>query len=766
MYRDIRREIIFAIRTTLPTLKEVCTQSHNFPPGLKFQLILGIDLSHTLTRLHSSIMMKMMKFRGPFFLSVVGLFVLAASYLPSIPNAKKEAVLMQVVVRGLGQYHYDPPAINDAFSRQVFDYYLDALDRGRRILTQEDIRAFNAYRNRIDNEASQGSSEFFNLTESRYRDGLEKTQRFYRDILSESFDFDKPETIKVRDADDDFLPNDAALQDYWKKFLKYEVLQRYDDKLQTKQDDPESEEAQKSEAELEAEARQEVLELFDRIYKNLLGETREELFSRYVNAITGIFDPHTQYFSPRDKETFEIGFTGTLEGIGAQLTNGGDYTKVSSIVVGGPAWKGKELEENDLIIGVAQGQGEFTDIKGMKLDDVVQQIRGKKGTVVRLKIRKPDNTQETISITRDVVILEESFAKSLILEGTTEEEKVGYISLPRFYADWNDRNGRNCARDVANEISKLKEEDIDGLILDLRNNGGGSLSEVIKMTGLFIEEGPVVQVKSRNRQPEVMTDSNQRVHYSGPLVILVNQFSASASEIIAAALQDYGRAVIVGSSSTFGKGTVQRFVNLDQMLPGFQEVKPLGDVKMTTQKFYRINGGSTQLRGVRPDVVLPDNFYYIELGEREEDYAMEWSEIAPVDYNQDVFQVRNVLPMIKQRSEARIAQDPKMQKVLKNAERLKRQRDNDRYPLDYTAFQEWEARIEEEAKQYDNIFDDVVNPDVLNLEVDLENINLDEGRSARNNDFKKSVSKDSYIREAVNIVHDLITLDGRLGSKD
>lgn len=672
---------------------------------------------------------------------------------------------MQVVVRGLGQYHFSPPNVDNDFSKEVFENYVDMLDRGRRLLTQEDILELSTYRTRIDEEVSEGNNAFFNLSETIYRKALTKTQGYYREILKQPFRFDKPQDIKVLDDEDDFLANDAALKNYWFKYLKYDALRRYDDKLATKAKDPDSEEAKMTNEELEAKARQETLELFDRYYSRLMKESREKLFSRYVNSIASVFDPHTQYFSPRDKESFDIGFSGTLEGIGAQLSNEGDYTKVSNIVVGGPAWKGKQLKENDLILGVAQGEkGEFLDIKGMDLDDVVSKIRGKKGTVVRLKVKKPDNSQEVVHITRDIVILEESFAKSLILKGDKEDEKVGYISLPSFYADWNDRNGHNSASDVAKEIDKLKAAGIDGLILDLRNNGGGSFQEVIKMTGLFIEQGPVVQVKSRDSQPEKMADTDPRVQYDGPLVILVNQFSASASEIIAAALQDYGRAVIVGSNSTFGKGTVQRFFNLDHILPGFQDVKPLGEIKLTTQKFYRINGGSTQLRGVRPDVVLPDNFYYIELGEKEQDYALEWTEVSPVQYRQDVFQVKDILPKIIERSQARVDADPKMQKVLKNADRLKRQQENDIYPLDYTSYKAYEAQIEEEAKQYENIFKDVVNPGVLNLEVDLQNINVDEGRKARNKDFKESVEKDSYIREAVHIIHDLLSLDGRYGS--
>ena len=484
---------------------------------------------------------------------------------------------------------------------------------------------------------------------------------------------------------------------------------------------------------------------------------REDRLSVYLNTFTHIFDPHSEYYQPIDKENFNIRFSGRLEGIGATLRTEDDYTKVVRIVVGGPAWKQKELEENDVILKVKQeDEDEPKDIAGMVINDVVQLIRGDKGTKVALTVKKIDGSVKDITITRDVLVLEEQFAKSLILEGEEgSEERIGYILLPSFYADFQNKNGRFCSTDVAAEIEKLKAKNVDGIILDLRYNGGGSLRDVVKMTGLFIEKGPIVQVKSRISDPEVLKDSDSRVQYDGPLVVMVNSYSASASEILAAALQDYGRAVIVGSPSTFGKGTVQRFIDLDRTIRGFNELKPLGEIKLTTQKFYRVNGGSTQLRGVTPDIILPDNFFYIKTGERDREYAMEWTEIDPVEYDQDVLEVDNI-SKLRSRSEKRIEENEAFQKILANAKRVEQQREESAYPIGLEAYREMREKRQQQADEFDGVMDQVVLENISNLEEDLPGIQADESKKARNDEWLESVSKDIYIKESLAIMHDMI----------
>lgn len=699
-----------------------------------------------------------MKLRGPLFFSFLLIaFLVAAFYPKAIDNTEKEAMLMRTILTFMDRLHYQPKEVDDDFSEKFYDLYLDRIDNSRRFLTQQDIEQLKPYRHLLDDEALSGTYNFFDLSLELLNGGIDKAERYYQEILAERFDFDEDETIELDGEKRPYAANDAELKDYWRKYLKYETLTRLTRALEEQQEMGEEGE-KKSPEDLEREAREEVEEMMDDYFGRLSKLRRNDRLSYYLNSLTNLFDPHTVYFDPIDKENFDIRFRGKLEGIGARLSTEGDYTQVVEVVVGGPAWKGKELKENDIITKVAQGSEEPVNIKGMNINEVVQLIRGKKGTEVRLTVKRVDGSYKVISIIRDVVEFEERYARSLILDGAAEGERIGYIYLPGFYADFEDRNGRFSADDVAVEIEKLREESVDGIILDLRNNGGGSLRDVVKMSGFFIEEGPIVQVKSRGQKAEVLTDVDPRVQFDGPLIVMVNSFSASASEILAAALQDYERAVIVGSKSTFGKGTVQRFYDLDRAVRGFTDIKPLGEIKVTTQKFYRIDGGSTQLEGVVPDIVLPDTYHYMKIGEREEDFAMAWSKIDPVKYKQNVFRVKN-LDDLRVRSESRVAENETFQRVLENARRWENQRQMSEYTLNLDKFVEFSEQQEKEAERYEDLGEKVVNEGVTNLEVDLPSIHGDESKKARNQDFIKTVSKDIYIQETLNIMHDLLALN-------
>lgn len=695
-----------------------------------------------------------MKLRGPIFFSVMLITLLVAAFYPKVDPAEKDAVLMRAILTYVGQLHYQPKQLNDDFSQKLYDLYLDRIDSGRRFLTQEDLKKVEQYRTQLDDEALAGNFQFFNLSLELLTNGMKKTQGYYREILGQPMEFTANESIELDGEKRNFPKNDAEMKDYWRRYLKYEVMTRVADKVEEQKNTGE-EGSRKSNEELEVESRKEVLKLMDDWYERLFKLKRSTRLSYYLNTITNLYDPHSDYLEPIDKQNFDIRFSGRLEGIGATLQTVGDNTKVSSIVVGGPAWKAKELQENDIIQKVAQGDnGEWKDITGMVVDDVVQLVRGEKGTKVRLQIKKVDGTIKEINIIREVIVLEEGFAKSLILDGATPQEKVGYIYLPRFYADFEHADGRFSAKDIEVEIEKLKSEKVSGIILDLRNNGGGSLNDVVQMSGYFIEQGPIVQVKSKAQNPDVLDDSDPRVQYNGPLIVMVNHFSASASEILAAALQDYGRAVIVGTN-TYGKGTVQRFYDLDRGIKGFEEVKPLGEVKLTVQKFYRINGGSTQLRGVTPDIVLPDNYAYIKVGEKEEEFPLEWTEIASLQYKQNVYKIPN-LSKVKAESEKRVAKNPVFQKVAENAKRLKSQSDESNYPLKLEAYLAMSEKQQMESKAYEGLFKNVVNKGVRNLEVDIPSIHQDDSKKARNDDFVQTVAKDVYINETINILHDLI----------
>jgi carboxyl-terminal processing protease len=700
-----------------------------------------------------------MKFRNSLFFSLIAVLLLAAFYVPHFSQEQRESVLLQTIMRNLNRYHYAPQTVDDEFSAKAFQHIIESFDSGKRFLLQSEYEQLAAYRHELDDQIQATDYTFFNEMSALRRTTVDRARTFYQEILAQPFDFTDTESVELDGDKREYCEDEAALKDYWRQYLEYETLERYAESLEKQAEGEDEELAGKTAEELEADARGQVERMMDRWFKRMDEMDREDFLSIYLNAITTIYDPHSNYFKPVDKEEWDIRFSGRLEGIGARLMTDDDYTKVSSIVVGGPAWRGGELEENDVIMKVAQGDEEPVDIMGMPIDDVVQLVRGDKGTEVRLTVKKVDGTTQVISIIRDVVIVDDSFARSLIIEGVTPNETIGYIYLPSFYADFQDPNGRQCADDVAVEIEKLKEAGIDGMILDLRDNGGGSLRDVVEMTGFFIEDGPVVQIKARNYEPEVMRDVDPSVRYSGPLVVMVNRFSASASEILAAALQDYDRAVGVGSPSTFGKGTVQRFIDLDRTLSGFNEVKPLGQVKMTIQKFYRINGGSTQLRGVTPDVVLPDTYHYIETGESDQDYPMPWTEIAAVNYDQDVLQMTH-LDQIVARSQARISAHEGFNKVLANAARLRDLREDSTYPLALSDYQAWVEARETQAAPYKDMFEEVVNPTVINLKADLPAIQADESRIERNKELIESVQKDIYIQEVMNILHDIIILEG------
>lgn len=721
-----------------------------------------------------------MKFKGFILLALSAVVFLVAANYPKTDDAQKEAILMQTILAGLDQLHYSPQEIDDDFSNKVFDLYLERIDGNKRWLTQADIDKLSIYKNQLDDQANAGTYEFLNIAQESLSKSLEKTKVFYQEFLAQPFDFTGEEMVELDGEKKGYAKNDAELRTYWEKAMKYEVLTRLVGKIeaQKKEQEEEAKEAEgkktilelnaekapesdkttiKTVAELEVESREAVLKLFNDWYHRMEKRQRKDFLSDYLNAFTTVFDPHTNYFLPADKENFDIGMSGRLEGIGARLQETPtDETKVVMVVAGGPAYRGKVLEVGDIFLKVAQGDdGDWVDIGGWDINDVVAKIRGKKGTKVRLTVKKVDGSIIETTIIREEIIMDEGYAKSATLDLEGIGDNIGYIKLPRFYADFNKRDGHQCAVDVGIELEKLKAQKVNGIILDLRNNGGGSLRDVVDMSGFFIEEGPIVQVKSRRANPEVLDDRDPSVQYDGPLIVMVNSFSASASEILAAALQDYGRAVIVGSDATFGKATVQRFFDLDRAIRGYSDIKPLGEVKVTTQKFYRITGNSNQLKGVIPDITLPDNYDLIKTGEQEYETAMKWTEIEEVAHKQGVFQVKNKAAL-KTASEGRVANNEIFQKIKQNAKRLKNQRDRTSYSLNLETFQANKAANKAEANKYKNMMKEIEGLTVSNLSVDLAQINSDSSKIGRNDEFIKALKKDVYIEETLHIMKDLV----------
>ena len=700
------------------------------------------------------------------FVGIIGIAFVVNRFHPfggGDPNPQKEAALARTILGGLDRMHFQPKAIDDDFSTQVYDLYLKNIDGGKRFFTQSDIDQLNPFKQQLDNQLQNGTFEFFNLSTQLLDQSLTKTQGWYRDILSKPLDFTTNQTLEADGKKLSWAKNDAELRQRWEAWMKYEVLNRINDE-QEKQEKPAYTGEKKSFETLEAESRKKVLDVYDKWFKRMEKMDRDRRMEIYLNAVTNVFDPHTGYFSPKEKENFDIQMSGKLEGIGARLQSDGEKTSVTEIVPGGPAWKDGNLQPKDVVLKVGQEGAEPMDVMGLDIDDVVSKIRGPKGTRVVLTIQKPDGSVKDVTLTRDVVIMEDGFAKSLILSSTqTPGDKVGYIYLPKFYADFTPQGLTSCAQDVAKEIEKLKGENVKGVILDLRNNGGGSLRDVVQMSGLFIEQGPIVQVKSRTKNPEIMEDYDPRVQYGGPLIVMVNGYSASASEILAAAMQDYGRALIVGATRTYGKGTVQRFFDLDNAT-GDNSVKPLGQMKITVQKFYRITGKTTQLDGVTPDIVLPDFYNLLDNGERENDYPLQANTIDPVAFGQNAYHIAD-LPQLRMASDNRVKDDPTFKLINENASRLRKMDDQSIYPLQAEKYRLWEQRQKKESERFENIFKPIDGFVVENLAADLPQIQSDTSRIARNEDWIKDRRKDIQLYETLRIMQDMIWMDALAGKR-
>ena len=695
-----------------------------------------------------------MKKRGVFLLALLAGVIGYGAWCADEVNPDKEKLVLGTLLAVMDQVHFKPPSLDDDFSKKAFKKYLNDLDGTKWFFTQAEVDQLKAYELEIDNQAEEGDLTFFDLSVTLLDKAITRSEGIYKEYIDYDFDFDLKEELELDGDKKPFPKDEAAQKEYWRKYLKYQIVSQLDEKLDAQEDKDAAD--KKSKEELIAESKKETKELYDGIFERINEMRRSDRFEAYLNAFANLYDPHSVYFSPKGKQDFDIRMGGKLEGIGARLGEDGDYVKIASIVPGGPSYQGKELEAGDVIQVVTQEGEEGVNIKGMRIDDVVSMVRGKKGTVVILTVKKKDGTIKDIRIERDEIILDVAYARSAVMEVEGTKNKVGYIKLPSFYSSFDGGKGNSCAIDVAKEIEKLKKEKVSGIILDLRYNGGGSLPDVIDMSGLFIEDGPVVQVKSRRRKAQVYHDEDSSVQYDGPLVVMVNAHSASASEILAGALQDYKRAVIVGSKSTFGKGTVQGFFDLDRALPGNSDLKPLGQVKLTFQKFYRIDGGSNQLKGVIPDIVLPDPFSYIKTGEKEEVNPLEWSEIEPVAHNQNVYKMPD-LEMLKHKSKLRVASNEVFTLIDEDAKRLKENQDDSTYPIDLAGFSKMMDERKAESKKYTDIMDkDIQTLDISNMEIDLEEMASDSAKIGRNEEWLKQMQKDVYIEECLFIINDML----------
>lgn len=676
---------------------------------------------------------------------------------PGEQQNKKEVMTMHALLSVMDQMHLEPADIDDEFSEKSFKAYIDYLDGAKRFFIQPEIEQLRKFEHQIDDQIKDRQLMFFDQSLVMLNSAIERGKAIYEDVIAESFDIHNQESFEL-DADKrSFAADEEALRTHWRQLIEYQIVSKVQSKIEAQVDKPADE--QKEESELISEAQKGTKKIFDQWFERMEEMRRSDRFEFYLNVFAQLYDPHSGYFSPKEKEEFDIRMGGKLEGIGARLSRSDDYIKVSGIIPGGPAWKGGDLEVGDLITMVTQKGEEGVDIVGFRTDDAVQLIRGNKGTIVILTVKKKDGSFADIEIERDEVIIDQAFAKSVIIDIGDKIQNIGYIKLPMFYSTFD--GGNSCAHDVAVEIEKLKKESVKGIILDLRYNGGGSLPDAINMSGLFVEEGPIVQVKSRGQKPEVYEDEDSDVAYDGPLIVMVNAISASASEILAAAMQDYGRAVIVGGNTTYGKGTVQRFLNLDRVIQGHSDEKPLGQVKVTMQQFYRVNGGSTQLRGVTPDIILPDQYAFVDIGEKDYDEALPWTEINPSSYKQNVFMLPD-LEGLRKKSAKRISQDSTFVLVEMQGKLMKEMREESQMPLQLSAFEQELALRDQRMDKFDGLMKDTV-PDlhVHNLDADQAYLQTDSSRIARRDQWIGQIKKDIYLEESLHIMQDLIEADPR-----
>ena len=598
-------------------------------------------------------------------------------------------LLSYIINKQIITNHYYHKPLNDKLSQQAFKLYLKQLDPRKLFFLRQDIEALAGFKLQLDDEMRNGHLQFPVVVGEILKERARQVQDFLSDITAAKIDLDKPELLELDSKKLDYCDSDSELEKRWHKNITYQIASQYLD-LQEIAAAKEAEKAKtgkeskeklttpnKAPQDFKKEAFKKVMESNRDLLRRIMERDSQDNYDSFFSIIARAVDPHSSYMPPSQKEDFDIHMRGSLEGIGAVLLEEDGYIKVVRVIPGGAAYRQKQLNADDIILMVAQGTGESVDISGMKLRDAVSLIRGKKGSLVRLTVKKPDGSVVIIPITRDVVQLEDTFVKAVVMPQKDSKYRFGYIKIPSFYRDFQGNGhgggGRNVTDDMRKALLKLSKENINGLVVDLRNNGGGALVDAVKIAGLFIDKGPVVQIRA-NKKTTILYDTDAGISYGGPLIIMINRFSASASEIFAGAMQDYRRALIVGSKHSYGKGTVQTLINLDDNLPflGFNMVKyePLGALKLTTQKFYRINGGSTQDRGVSADIVLPDRFEYAKVGEKYSDNAMPWDKITPAAYKKWQNFIFNI-PTLKALNAKTTTTNKKFIEITKEAEEAK-----------------------------------------------------------------------------------------------
>ena len=688
------------------------------------------------------------------FVSLTFIFIGWKYHEVKFDDPNKDKLLIELLKYVLEKGHYQSQDINDQLSIKVFNSYLEMIDPQKKYFLNSDFKEFKKYEKLIDDQWLSYDLTFFNLTHDRLVQRINEVELFLPSLFKKTFEFDSDEKINVDFENLSFPKNDKERKERWRKQLKFSMLDLYDIKIldQKKLIESNSDYVKKSNSDLLNESLEIVNDNINDIFDLMNDLERKDWFSNYVNSFVTQYDPHTVYFKPEDKDRFDVNISGRFDGIGARLQKRDGGIEIVQIILGGPLWKDKKIEAGDEIIKVGEPGKDPVNVIGMRIDDAIKLIKGPKGTVVELTVRrKVDNEIKTFPITRDEVVLEESYAKSTLIK--KDNKTYGLITLPKFYVDFNDYKEINCASDVKKEIINLKKEGIEGLVLDLRNNGGGALQTVVDMTGLFIETGPIVQVKSIGNRKKVLYDKDPSVFWDGPLVILVNQMSASASEIMAAALQDYERAVVIGSDNTFGKGTVQNVLDLNRFLSNSDF--DLGALKITTEKFYRINGGSVQLKGVESDIVTPNTYSHIEIGEADEKNPLKWDQIDKAQFRKwdGYYNLESVI----NDSKLRISKNELFSLIDQNAKWFSERRKNKSYSLNYNTFKNDQKNNKLKLKKFDRIKDYNNNLSFNLLSDQSSKIKDSEEYKENRKRWHNSLKSDIYINESINVLLNLKT---------
>ncbi len=663
---------------------------------------------------------------------------------------KKHHLILEKIYQKICSLHPNPIPIDNNFSQNVYNEYFEKIDNQKIFFLQKDMKDFSFYKNKIDDFWINGDTTFFNITAKRFFKRIKKSESICSKILKKPFSFEKEEIFFVDSGKHLSYPrNDSEWIKKWEKYLKYLTLLEIMTSIDQNASVLKNRIYKNSFISREKIAREKVKKY---IQESLRRKKKLDLFSIYVNVITSQYDPHTNYLSPKEEKTFDLYMSGQTEGIGIELQDHKGYATIVKIISGGPAWKSKKIEVGDKIIKVAKYPHlKYKNIVGMLLEDSINLIRGKRGSQVKLIIQKKNGSLKEISLTRDLIDKKEVFAKSVILLDIKNRNKYGLISLPEFYFNPENKYGRNASEDVKNIILQLKKKNIKGLILDIRNNGGGYLSTVIEIAGFFLGKGPILQIGNKYKK-KILENNNNSLLWKGPLVILVNELSASASEILASSISDYKRGIIVGSSQTYGKGTIQTVYSLNSFL--FSDENNLGSLKLTTSKFYRVNGNSTQLKGVQPDIIIPRsiNNFYLKFMEKNQKNPMKWDSIDSVPsypyYHDDIN--NKILENVKNKSIYRLNRGKNLSDVYQDIQLLENDFSNiKKISLNWKKFYCQYKKIKIRNKNFQNLKDYLNRYELKNSPLSYEFLKNEEQK-----EWKVNLIKDSYISECVNILHD------------